>query len=75
MIENYSDALSFYTILFFVIAGLYMLFVVSSRPHEEKQKRREEAYYNLLDEIGNEYEEEDETQDVSIQNESEGDRL
>lgn len=72
MIENYSDALSFYTILFFVIAGLYMLFVVSSRHHEEKQKRREEAYYNLLDEIGNEYEEEDETQDVSIQNESEG---
>ena len=37
MIENYSDALSFYTILFFVIAGLYMLFVVSSRHHEEKQ--------------------------------------
>ena len=71
MIENYSDAIGFYTTVFFVLAGIYLLFVVSSRHHEQILRKREEAYYNLLDEIGNEYEEE-ETDEVSIENEKEG---
>ena len=70
-IENYSDAIGFYTTVFFVLAGIYLLFVVSSRHHEQMLRKREEAYYNLLDEIGNEYEEE-ETDEVSIENEKEG---
>lgn len=71
MIENFSDAIGFYTTVFFVLAGIYLLFVVSSRHHEQMLRKREEAYYNLLDEIGNEYEEE-ETDEVSIENEKEG---
>ena len=71
MIENYSDAIGFYATVFFVLAGIYLLFVVSSRHHEQMLRKREEAYYNLLDEIGNEYEEE-ETDEVSIENEKEG---
>lgn len=71
MIENFSDAIGFYTTVFFVLAGIYLLFVVSSRHHEQILRKREEAYYNLLDEIGNEYEEE-ETDEVSIENEKEG---
>ena len=59
MIENFSDAIGFYTTVFFVLAGIYLLFVVSSRHHEQILRKREEAYYNLLDEIGNEYEEEE----------------
>ena len=52
MIENFSDAIGFYTTVFFVLAGIYLLFVVSSRHHEQILRKREEAYYNLLDEIG-----------------------
>ena len=72
MIENFSDAIGFYTTVFFVLAGIYLLFVVSSRHHEQMLRKREEAYYNLLDEIGNEYEVEEETDEVSIENEKEG---
>lgn len=72
MIENFSDAIGFYTTVFFVLAGIYLLFVVSSRHHEQMLRKREEAYCNLLDEIGNEYEEEKETDEVSIENEKEG---
>ena len=72
MIENFSDAIGFYTTVFFVLAGIYLLFVVSIRHHEQMLRKREEAYYNLLDEIGNEYEEEEETDEVSIENEKEG---
>lgn len=72
MIENFSDAIGFYAVVFFVLAGIYLLFVVSSQHREQLQRKREEAYYNLLDEIGNEYEEEEETDEVSIENEKEG---
>lgn len=72
MIENFSDAIGFYAVVFFVLTGIYLLFVVSSQHREQLQRKREEAYYNLLDEIGNEYEEEEETDDVSIESEKEG---
>ena len=57
MIENFSDAIGFYTTVFFVLAGIYLLFVVSSRHHEQMLRKREEAYYNLLDEIREESDE------------------
>ena len=63
MLENISDYLSLYVLVFFTLAGLYFLFVVTGRHHAEKVKKREEAYYSLLEEIGNDYEDEDETED------------
>lgn len=72
MIENFFDAIGFYTTVFFVLVGIYFLFVVSSRHREQLQRKREEVYFNLLDEIGNQYEEEEETDEVSIESEKEG---
>ena len=72
MIENFFDAIGFYTTVFFVLVGIYLLFVVSSRHREQLQRKREEVYINLLDEIGNQYEEEEETDEVSIESEKEG---
>lgn len=72
MIENFFDAIGFYTTVFFVLVGIYLLFVVSSRHREQLQRKREEIYFNLLDEIGNQYEEEEETDEVSIESEKEG---
>lgn len=72
MIENFFDAIGFYTTVFFVLVGIYLLFVVSSRHREQLQRKREEVYFNLLDEIGNQYEEEEETDEVSIESEKEG---
>lgn len=66
MLENLSDMISLYVLVFFVLAGLYALFIVSSAHHGDTVRRREEAYYSLLDEIGNEYEDED-TDEVSIE--------
>ena len=66
MIENFFDAIGFYTTVFFVLVGIYLLFVVSSRHREQLQRKREEVYFNLLDEIGNQYEEEEETDGVEI---------
>ena len=72
MIENFFDAIGFYTTVFFVLVGIYLLFVLSSRHREQLQRKREEVYFNLLDEIGNQYEEEEETDEVSIESEKEG---
>ncbi|MGM9940997.1 MAG: hypothetical protein ACI32N_03260 [Bulleidia sp.] len=66
MLENVSDMISLYVLIFFVLAGLYALFIVTSAHHGDLVRRREEAYYALLDEIGNEYEEDD-NDDVAVE--------
>lgn len=63
MLETFSDYLSLYVTIFFVIMGLYFLFTVSSKKHEEKVKNREERYFQLLEELDNGYDDDDEDSD------------
>lgn len=63
MLETFSDYLSLYVTIFFVIIGLYFLFTVSSKKHEEKVKNREERYFQLLEELDNGYDDDDEYSD------------
>lgn len=68
MLETFSDYLSIYVLLFFVIVGLYFLFAVSSKKHEQKVKQLEERYFSLLEELDNTYEEDsDDEDDVSVE--------
>ena len=63
MLETFSDYLSLYVTIFFVIMGLYFLFTVSSKKHEEKVKNREERYFQLLEELDKGYDNDDEDSD------------
>ena len=67
MLETFSDYLSLYVTVFFVIIGLYFLFAVSSKKHEEKVRNREEMYFQLLEELDNGYEDDDDSDDVTVE--------
>ena len=55
MIESVGDFISLVVSGIFTVIGLYCLFVVTDRHHEETMKRREEKYYSYLESLDDEY--------------------
>lgn len=55
MIESVGDFISLLVSGFFTAAGLYLLFVISDKHHDEAMKRREEKYYSYFESMDDEY--------------------
>ena len=55
MIESISDFISLLVSGFFAFVGLYYLFVMTDKHHDEAMKRREEKYYSYFESMDDEY--------------------
>ena len=55
MLENISDYLSLIVLIVTSLAGIYILFTITDRSHNEEMKKREELYYSLYESMDDEF--------------------
>jgi len=59
MLESISDMISFVITCLFTLIGLYILFVISDKHHDEVMKKREEIYYSFYENVDDEYDDDE----------------
>lgn len=59
MLESVSDLVSLVVMIVFVLFGIYYLFKISNLHRSMELKRREEIYYSLYDDLGDDEDEEE----------------
>ena len=59
MLESINDMISFVITCLFTLIGLYILFVISDKHHDEVMKKREEIYYSFYENVDDEYDDDE----------------
>ena len=58
MLENMTDYFSFITCVISAFAGLYILFIITDKHHDEIMKDRQERYYSFYENTDDDFDDE-----------------
>ena len=58
MLENGNDFMSFFVLIFGVLYGLYLLFIMFDKNHHLNMKNLRERYYDLYESMTDDYDDE-----------------